>query len=127
MTFAHSPSPWYVSTMSTNVSAARSIADDPVLIRFRAALAAAYGPRLERAVLYGSRARGEARSDSDYDVAVFLNDDEGLWRESARLAEIETDILFDTGAVINALSFPAGAYVEPTSLMHEMRRDGLDL
>jgi predicted nucleotidyltransferase len=101
--------------------------DDPILSRFRNALAEAYGARLERVVLYGSRARGEARPDSDYDVAIFLRNSEGLWRESGRLAEIGTEILFDTGAVINALPFPAGAYRERTPLMSELRRDGLDL
>ena len=73
------------------------------------------------------RARGEGRPDSDYDVAVFLSDDEGFWIESGRLAEIETDVLFDTGAVINALPFRAGEYAKATPLMHELRRDGLDL
>ena len=104
-----------------------SIAADPVLARFRSALGEIYGSRLERVVLYGSRARGDARAVSDYDIAVFLTASEGLWRESARLVEIETDILFDTGAVVNALPFPAGAYGETTPLMHELRRDGLDL
>lgn len=46
---------------------------DPVLSRFRTELAKLYGERIERVVLYGSRARGDARPDSDYDVAVFLN------------------------------------------------------
>ena len=50
------------------------IKDDPTLARFRAALAEVYGARIERIVLYGSRARGDARPDSDYDVAVFLHD-----------------------------------------------------
>ena len=50
------------------------IKDDPTLARFRAALAEVYGARIERIVLYGSRARGDARPDSDYDVAVFLRD-----------------------------------------------------
>ena len=113
--------------MATASTRATAIANDPILVRFRAALAAAYGARLERVVLYGSRARGEARPNSDYDVAVFLNASEGLWRESGRLAEIETDILLDTGAVINALPFPAGAYSERTPLMYELRRDGLDI
>jgi predicted nucleotidyltransferase len=31
-----------------------------------------YGERAERVVLFGSRARGDAHRDSDYDVAVFL-------------------------------------------------------
>ena len=48
-----------------------SPAADPVLKRFRAALDALCGDRVERVVLFGSRARGDAREDSDYDVAVF--------------------------------------------------------
>jgi predicted nucleotidyltransferase len=41
------------------------LANDPILTRFRAALGALYGSRLERVVLFGSRARGDARADSD--------------------------------------------------------------
>jgi uncharacterized protein len=74
-----------------------------------------------------ARARGDARPDSDYDIAVFLREPQSLWQESGRPAEIETDILYDTGAVINALPFPAGEYQARTPLMHELRRDGLDL
>lgn len=37
------------------------ITGDPILIRFRDALKALYGERIERMVLYGSRARGDAR------------------------------------------------------------------
>jgi predicted nucleotidyltransferase len=46
--------------------------DDPVLSRFKAALDTMYGSRIERVVLFGSRARGEAHDDSDYDIAVFF-------------------------------------------------------
>lgn len=65
---------------------------EPVLSRFRAAVADAYGDRIERVVLFGSRARGGARPDSDYDVAVFLHDMADRWREMDRLADIGTDI-----------------------------------
>jgi len=102
-------------------------ATDPVLSRFRTALDEIYGDRLERVVLFGSRARGDARPDSDYDVAVFLKDAGSFWTESGRLAEIETAILYDTGAIINALPFSAGAYHSQSPLMHELRREGLDL
>lgn len=98
-----------------------------MLNRFRAALDEAYGQRIERVVLFGSRARGDAKPDSDYDVAVFLHDLRGFGEESRRLAAIETDILFETGAIINALPLPAGAYRNRTGLMSELRRDGLDL
>src|SRR5919109_721678 len=100
---------------------------DPVLRKFRAALDEVYGERIERVVLYGSRARGDARPDSDYDVAVFLTDLTDRWDEIDRIVEIETDILWETGAVINALPFRAGAYQERTPLMHELRREGIDL
>ena len=51
-----------------------TLAADPILRRLRAALDELYGERIERVVLFGSRARGEAGEDSDYDVAVFLWD-----------------------------------------------------
>jgi hypothetical protein len=38
-----------------------SPASDPILKRFRAALDVLYGDRIERVVLYGSRARGDAQ------------------------------------------------------------------
>ena len=100
---------------------------DPILKRFRAALDEAYGERLERVVLFGSHARGEARPDLDFDIAVFLKDLDSFGAEAGRIAAIETDILFDTGAVINAIPFEAGAYRERTGLMQELRRDGVDL
>ena len=103
------------------------VTEDPVLKRFRAALDALYGERIERVVLFGSRARGDARADSDYDIAVFLHDPNGFWREADRIADISPDILLDTGAVINALPFRAGAYLERTGFMREVRDDGRDL
>lgn len=100
---------------------------DPVVTRFRAVLGQLYGPRLERAVLYGSRARGDARADSDYDIAVFLRDMPDRWAEMDRLADLSTDILNETGAFIHAMVFRHGAYNERTPLMHEIRLDGIDL
>ncbi|HKH81671.1 MAG TPA: nucleotidyltransferase domain-containing protein [Methylovirgula sp.] len=100
---------------------------DPILSRFRAALDEVYGERIERVVLFGSRARGDARPDSDYDVAVFLRDLHGFGKEAGTIAEIEADILSETGVVINAMPLQAGSYRERTGLMQELRRDGLDL
>jgi predicted nucleotidyltransferase len=100
---------------------------DPVLTRFRAAVTELYRDRVERIVLYGSRARGDYRSDSDYDIALFLRDMAGWAEEITRLAQMETDILYDTGALINALPFVSGAYQERTGFMGEVRRDGREL
>jgi predicted nucleotidyltransferase len=102
--------------------------EDPILTRFRAALDAAYGSRLERAVLYGSRARGDAGPDSDYDIAVFLHDMPDRGAELKRLAYLSTDILEDTGELVHAMPYLAGAYGDPRMpLMHEIRREGREL
>src|SRR5258708_17269445 len=102
------------------------ISNDPVLSRFRAALAKTYGDRLERAVLFGSRARGDFRPDSDYDIAVFIRDPDAWFDEVVRLADLGTDISIDTGAVISAKPFPAGAYNDPMPLMNEITAEGHD-
>jgi len=71
-----------------------------VLSKFRAALNDVYGNRIERVVLYGSRARGDARPDSDYDIAVFLNDLGDRWAESDRIALAASHIISEAGEVI---------------------------
>jgi predicted nucleotidyltransferase len=106
---------------------AAPLVDDPIVKRFRAAVADLYGERLERVVLFGSRARGNAREDSDYDVAVFIKDLGPFWEEVDRLVDVEADLLCDTGVVINSMPYRAGAYHDVTSLMREIRREGVDL
>lgn len=108
-------------------------AADPILKRFRAALDEMYGDRIERVVLFGSRARGDAHADSDYDVAVFLkdlgeDDPAARWRELDRLADLSTKIICEEdGPFIHAMPYRAGSYNDHTPLMHEVRAAGIDL
>src|ERR1019366_9056556 len=99
----------------------------PVLQRFRAAVTEIYGDRVERVVLYGSRARGDAQPDSDYDVAVFLRGMTDRIVELYRLADLSTAILEDGGAFIHAMAYPAGSYNDPRMpLMYAIRAEGID-
>jgi predicted nucleotidyltransferase len=103
---------------------------NPIVAKFRAALADLYRDRIERVVLFGSRARGDAQPDSDYDVAVFLNGMNGpsdRWAELHRLADLRVKFIDETGAFFDAKPYPAGAYRDRSPLMHEIRREGLDL
>jgi len=100
---------------------------DPILARFRSALSGIFDNRIERLVLFGSPARGEARADSDYDVAIFLTDFTDRRQEVRRMVPLVTDIVEETGAVIHPLPFRAGAWQERTPLMHEIRLDSVDL
>jgi len=104
-----------------------SPAGDPILKRFRAALNTLYGDRIERVVLFGSRARGDASEDSDYDVAVFLRGLADHWQEVDRIVLLVTDILYGDVAFIHALPHRAGSYKDRTPLMREIRREGIVL
>jgi predicted nucleotidyltransferase len=103
------------------------LADDPVLARFRKALDEMYGDRIDRVVLFGSRAWDDARIDSDYDVAVFLKSLPDRWAELDRLAALRVEMIDETGAFFDAKPYLATAYPERTPLMHEIRQDGTDL
>jgi predicted nucleotidyltransferase len=109
------------SAMSTNTQG------DDVLQRFRSALGEIYGRRLERVVLFGSRARGDAKPDSDYDVAVFLGDLSDRWAELDRLADLRIRFLDETGIFFDAKPYPLTAYSNDTPLMFEIRREGVDV
>ena len=100
---------------------------DPVLVRFRDALREMYGDRLDRVVLFGSRARGDARPDSDYDVAVFLKEMPDRWHEIMRLADLRLAFLDSSGSFFDAMPYLMSAYGERTPVMHEVRREGRDV
>ncbi len=100
---------------------------NPLLQTFRAALDTMYGDRIERVVLYGSRARGEAREDSDYDIAVFLTEISDRWAEFDKLADLRVKFWDDTGWFFDARPYRAAAYGEHSPLMQEIRRDGIEL
>ena len=100
---------------------------DPVLKQFRTALDEAYGARLARVVLFGSRARGDQRPDSDYDVAVFLKEIPDRWAELDRLAGLRVKFIDETGAFFDAKPYSLAAYRERSPLMHEIRREGINL
>lgn len=115
--------PWHSFEREEELNAS----EDPIVARFRAALQDIYGDRIERVVLFGSRARAEAQPDSDYDVAVFFRSMPDRWEEARRLADLRVDFIDETGVFFDAKPFPSAAYVSRTPLMHNIRRDGRDV
>jgi predicted nucleotidyltransferase len=106
---------------------ATTVAASPTIVRFRKALNEMYADRIDRVVLFGSRAHGDSRPGSDYDVAVFLHDMDDPSVEMERLADLTTYLVLETGEFVHAVPCRAGAYTELAPLMLGIRTDGIDL
>jgi len=109
---------------------------DPVtqlaLASFKTLLAARYGEHLKSLYLFGSRARGEQRPDSDADVAVFLDQVTDPIGEQFDLIDAGYDILLDTGVNIQPWVFDEASLADPRQyqaphLVMTIQREGLRL
>jgi hypothetical protein len=49
------------------------------------------------------------------------------WSEMKKLSSVSDDIFDELGELVHAMPYRAGAYNERTALMHEVRKDGVDL
>lgn len=95
---------------------------------FRDAARRMFGTRLATIVVYGSRARGDHRSDSDWDIALFVEGATNTYTEYAPLAQLAGQILRDYDVEINACLLPANAWSEnDTPLLRNIRKEGLAL
>lgn len=61
---------------------------------------AAYGSQLQQAMLFGSKARGEATSDSDIDVAVIVSDE--TWEVRDEICKFSADVSLQYDVLLDA-------------------------
>lgn len=89
-------------------------AERKALDDYVAALRRHYGVRLVDVLLFGSRARGDARPDSDVDIAVILEDgDWQFWEEKWLLAGLAYDVLLDHDLYIQPWPIPRSGWESP--------------
>lgn len=91
-----------------------------------------YGPRLVRIVLFGSRARADAKEDSDVDVAVVLDRIDDRAAERNRLADAAYDAIVEHSVEIQAWPISQTEWHDPMrhrnpDLVRSIRRDGIEL
>jgi len=83
--------------------------------------------------LYGSRARGDFRPDSDADIAVILKGQRGdRFGVVQDMAVIAFHVMMDTGVMVEALPLWEDEFASPgvfpnPKLIENIRRDGLRL
>ncbi len=102
----------------------RGRGDDAVPARYRARLLAAFPTQIERILLFGSRARGGAHAESDWDFAVFL-DHEPTPDDRQRISAIGSEIweAFDTE--VQSHVFAPSKWLATDELACNIRDDGL--
>jgi predicted nucleotidyltransferase len=83
------------------VAESQAVMLDDVLVDFTSHLKKALGNHLCELWLFGSRARGEARPDSDYDLLVVVDRDADALRD--RLLDLQVDMLNRHDALVTTL------------------------
>jgi uncharacterized protein len=110
-----------------NTAAPARVLNDPILAEIKRRLGEMYGDRLKRVVLFGSRARGDHKRTSDYDVAVYLTDYDYTMGEVFNLADISWEIQAEMKAIVSFKPFPSGVELRDSLLSREIARDGVQL
>jgi predicted nucleotidyltransferase len=101
--------------------------NDPVLAEIKQRLNETLGDNVERIILFGSRARGDAHKDSDYDVLLLVK------KRTKELEDQINDIAYDMldryGKLVMIFDFEVTVYekakIDPLFL--NIRREGVVL
>lgn len=87
---------------------------------------------VERAILYGSRARGDYKPDSDADVALILRDRADGWRTLWMLGGLAFDVFLKTGILIQPIPISSDDCAHPDrfprpGFLRHVTREGISL
>lgn len=99
-----------------------------ILLELKGRLTEIYGERLERVMLFGSQARGDAEPDSDIDVLVVLKGAVNDGREIIETGGIAAAISLAYKTVISCVFISSDKYArgeEP--LLWNVKREGITL
>jgi len=97
-----------------------------ILGELRTELRSLYGERLERILLFGSQARGDADLESDIDVLVVLKGDVQPGAEIDRTSDAVADLSLANNVVVSCVFISSQRYAtERSPLLLNVRREGV--
>ena len=87
-----------------------------------------YGPRLKQLVLFGSRARGDARPDSDVDLLVVLEGPAGAYKEAKRSSRVATRAAAYRDTALSFVHMSEEDFSDDRRpLVQSVKKEGIDL
>lgn len=117
--------------MTTGLAGRPAAGDTHAATAFLEKLRATYD--VSRAIMFGSRARGDSRPDSDLDLAVIIHGKRGDFIDTKLdMAGLAFDVLMETGVLIQALPIWEDDFTHPEqfpnpALMRNIAREGIPL
>jgi predicted nucleotidyltransferase len=91
---------------------------------FKRRAEAALPGRVARVVLFGSRARGDQRADSDWDLAFFLKGGADS-RDLCSLADAAYDLIVESGEFIRPVALAAGQSTAGRQILRRIEGEGI--
>jgi len=89
-------------------------------------LAQIYGDKLKAVYLFGSYARGDARSDSDVDIMIVLNNYKSYGKEIDRTGGLISSLSLEYNVSISRVIMKESQWkVSDTPLLRNIRMDGI--
>ena len=103
------------------------------LDKFISAVRAHYADLLDDILVFGSRARGDARPDSDVDLAIILRGEiDDYWHEKLLLSDLSYDALLDADLIIQSWPVSRNQWDAPEthfnpSFVKRVKRDAVSV
>jgi uncharacterized protein len=87
-----------------------------------------YQDRLDRVILFGSQARGEATPESDIDILIVLQDPVDASVELQRTSQFIAQFCLDYSVLVSRLFLPRSRFeTENSPLLRNIRQEGIVL